>query len=124
MIVLSCIPLYTDATIARYEGRREVINYNLNVNDENGVGSYMQDRSLLGGHYIGEHYAIVVVYDNRFENVTGDVSSYYVHTGDGTELTSVQILPVVVGNKAAILPVPTFTVEEKGFRQISNPLEL
>lgn len=103
---------------------REVVNYNLNIDEDEGVGSYMQDRSLLGGHYIGENYAIVVTYDNRFENVTGDLKSYYVHTDSGIELESVQLLPTVIGNKPIIVPVPTFNTEDYEFSQVSIPLEL
>ena len=64
------------------------------------------------------------MYDYRFENVTGDVKSYYVHTDDGIELTKVELQPVVVGNKAAILPVPTFSDVDYEFAQVSVPLEL
>lgn len=103
---------------------REVVNRNLNVTDLGGVGSYMQDYSLLGGHYVGQNYAIVVVYDSRFENVTGDVLSYYVHTDEEIELDKVEFQPVTAGNKVAFIPTPSYATAKKGFEQKSSPLEL
>lgn len=42
---------------------------------------------------------------------------------DGS-IEKVELMPVVVGNKAAILPVPTFSDVDYEFAQVSVPLEL
>lgn len=103
---------------------REVINYNLNVDEVEGVGSYLQDRALLGGDYIGENYAIVVTYDNRFENVTGDLKSYYVHTDSGIELTGFQFSVTSAGKYPLVVPLPSFSKADYEFKQVSKALEL
>ena len=42
---------------------------------------------------------------------------------DGS-IEKVELMSVVVGNKAAILPVPTFSDVDYEFAQVSVPLEL
>lgn len=103
---------------------REVISTNYNVKSDYGIGSYLQDKSLTGGDYVGEHFAIVCNYDYRFENVTGDLVGYYVHTDVGFELTKVALNVVTSGNSAAVVPLPEFEPKTYEFLQYSDPLEL
>lgn len=76
-----------------YKGSdREVVSYTDCLgNYDAGIACQMQDKTFLGGGYRGEAFATAVYYDNRFENVTGAVRSFYVHTGEAVELTSLSL---------------------------------
>lgn len=126
-ISLANLPEYTSivGSLLSYTGSgsgAEVVNYDDFMGDERrGIGCQMQDKTLLGGHYVGEAYAIVVTYDNRFENITGSVRGFYVHTGEEVSFSSISFS----GSSSREVTVSVeFSNDEGGFTEYSRRLDL
>lgn len=126
-IPLADLPEYTSIIASMQShttntGDRLITNYDDFMGDERrGIGSQLQDKTLFGGHYVGESFAIVVTYDERFENITGSIKGFYTHTGENISLTSISFS----GNSSWEINVNAkFSPVNSGFTEYSRRLDL
>ena len=90
------------AFISDGEGEEKVSNSINDGNGKNGYGFRFQDYGTNGSsvgedgpiylhNYVGKHFGTAVTFTSDFANYAGTATSYYVHTYDKAELSSVSL---------------------------------